>query len=118
MFYLKVYPVSGEVKDLPLGDNYEIVYVNSVDILQKKSSYKVMKSVRKQSRMSMTRTYLMSPNLIAPLDMEGMSFGVKVDKYEIYSETECLVTILPKRDFVSIYEAFDFWKCLEGILTN
>ena len=118
MFYLKVYPVRGEIKSLPLGDTYEIVYVNSADILQKKSSYHVMKSIKKQGRVSMTRTYLMSPQLTTPLDMEGIGFGVKVDKYEVCSETEPLTTILPKRDFVNIYEAFDFWKCLGGIPMN
>ena len=118
MFYLKVYPVRGDVKIFPIGDAYDIVFVNSSDVLQKRASYDVMKFIKKYNKESMTRTYLLSPNLIAPLDMEGVSFGIKVDKYEIHSETECLTTILPKRDFVNIYEAFDFWKCLGGILTN
>ena len=113
--YLRVIKKDGKILNFPIGDAYDIVFVNAVDIMQRRASFDIMKFVTKFHKESMSRSYILSPNLIAPLDCQGISFNGEVLEYKILTENDCIKTIIPKDDFSSEDEAVDFWTMIERI---
>ena len=115
MYYLRVIKKDGNVLNFPIGDTYDIVFINAVDVMQKRAAFDVMKFIVQFNKESMSRNYILSPNLTAPLDCEGICFGGEVKEYKIFSSSACIRTIEPKNDFVSEDEAVEFWTNIERI---
>lgn len=115
MYYLRVIKKDGNILNFPIGDAYDIVFINAVDVMQKRAAYDVMKFIVKFNKESMSRNYILSPNLIAPLDREGISFNGEVKMYKIFSNNTCIHTIEPKDDFASEDDAYNFWVNIERI---
>ena len=115
MYYLRVIKKDGNILNFPIGDTYDIVFINAVDVMQKRAAFDVMKFIVQYNKESMSRNYIFSPNLIAPLDYEGICFDGEVKEYKIFSSSACIQTIEPKNDFTSEDEAIEFWTNIERI---
>ena len=118
MFYLRIFKKDGKITNLPIGESYDKVFVDSLGVLQKRAAYDVMKYIKNFHMESLTRNYILTPTLCGPLDKEGVCFGGEIERYEIHANGSCIETILPVQDFSSEDEAVEFWVNIERIPTT